>query len=423
MKIEPVQKLSGSIEMPGDKSISHRAVMLGSIAVGTTEIKGLLDCDDCNYTIRAFKDMGIAISKEGGRTTIEGKGLKGLKKPRGPIDVGESGTTMRLLAGILAGQDFDTVLKGDPSLSKRPMGRVVEPLSMMGVNIKTGPGGYAPLTIRGGVVMPVDYLLPVPSAQIKSAILLAALYADGVTTVSEKFASRDHTERMLKYFGAVVKTEGTNVSLEGGHALSGKFLEIPGDISSASFFIAGAMLLKGSRVKILNVNVNPARAGILDILEKMDAKVVISDKKGSFEPVGDIEAEYSRTRGIIIEEETIPGIIDELPVIFVLASLSSGRTVVKGAGELRVKETDRIKSMTENLRAMGARITVEGTDVVIDGVEELKGAGLRSFGDHRTCMAMAIAALAAKGSSVIDDTACVSKSFPDFFGMLEKIKK
>jgi len=423
LTIHPAHKLSGTIVLPGDKSISHRAVMLGAIAEGRTAARGVLECDDCDYTIRAFRAMGVEISKEGDTTFIDGTGLKGLKKPAGPIDLGESGTSMRILAGILAGQDFDTVLKGQASLTKRPMARIIEPLSLMGARLRAAQGGFPPLEIKGGALKAVQYTMPVSSAQVKSAILLAGLYADGVTAVEEKIKSRDHTERMMKYFGADLTDEGLRVLVKGGRKLSGKTLEIPGDISSASFFMVGASILEGSRVRMKRVSINPTRAGILGIMSRMGAKVRIANTSDAFEPYADIEVESGPTRGIVIGEEEIPSIIDELPAIFVLAAFSKGRTVIKGAEELRVKETDRIDSMKENLAQMGVAIDVSADGIVIDGGATLKGAGLNSFGDHRTCMAMAVAALAADGKSEIDGIECVTKSFPGFFDVLDSLKK
>ncbi len=418
MNIKPVKKLLGEITVPGDKSISHRALMIGALARGITKVKGLSDSDDCNYTASAFKDMGIAIRKEGDITIIEGRGLHGLRKPERPLRVGNSGTTMRLLAGILAGQDFEVTLTGDEGISVRPMKRIVEPLSMMGLNIKARDGEYPPLVINGGAVKPIKYETPMPSAQIKSAILFAGLYTSGITKVIEPYKSRDHTERMLKYFGADIKMRERSVSLKGGRELSARSFAMPGDISSASFFIVGALLLKGSKIKIKNVSINPTRAGILKIIAKMGGRVKVINKKKLFEPVGDIVVEYSHTRGIIIDKDIIPAIIDELPIIFVLAALSKGKTIVKGAGELRVKETDRINSMRENLRAMGANFLIRGRDIVIEGIESLKPAFLKSFGDHRTCMAAAIAGLSAKGESQLEGAESVSKSFPGFFNTL-----
>ena len=418
MKIKPVKKIAGEISVPGDKSISHRAVMIGSIARGTTKIKGLAESDDCAYTINAFKAMGVNIRKEEGATIIDGKGLKGLSKPLGAIHVGNSGTTMRMLPGILAGQDFESFLTGDEGIQKRPMKRIVEPLSKMHVDMKARDGEYPPLDIKGGIVRPITYKMPIPSAQIKSAILFAGLYAEGTTSVIEKFKSRDHTERMLKLFGSALKVEGLKVFIKGGKELTGKSLEVPGDISSASFFLAGALLLKGSKINIKNVSINPTRAGILKILSRMGGRIKVMNKRKAFEPSGDISAEYSNMRGVTISKDMIPGIIDELPIIFVLASLSKGKTVIKGAEELRVKETDRINSMQENLKCMGAKFCIRGDEIVIEGVEKLRGAHLESFGDHRTCMSLAIAALAAEGESNIEGTESISKSFPGFLKTL-----
>ncbi|MDD3905308.1 MAG: 3-phosphoshikimate 1-carboxyvinyltransferase [Candidatus Omnitrophica bacterium] len=419
--IKPSGKLTGRMVLPGDKSISHRAIMIGAVAEGKTVVRDILDCDDCNYTIGAFRSMGIAITKTGEYTAIEGKGLRGLKVPSEHLNAGNSGTTIRLLSGILAGQMFDTTLEADSSLSARPMERITEPLSLMGADIKSS-GGFPPLVIKGGRLNPIRYSLPVSSAQVKSAVLFAALYADGTTVIDEPFKSRDHTERMLKYFGAGITVDGLKVSLEGGKKLKAKTLDVPGDISSASFFMAAAILLGGSKIRIENVGINPTRAGMLDVLEKMGSRINVTNKKNVFEPIGDIEVESSPIHGISIGERDIPGIIDELPIIFVLASLAKGRTVIKGAEELRVKETDRINSMSANLRAMGARINVGSGEIVIDGVDSLNGASFKSYGDHRTCMAMTVAALAAKGSSAIDDTECVNKSFPGFFSVMEELK-
>lgn len=416
--IKPVRKISGQILVPGDKSISHRALMVGSIARGITRVGGLLDCDDCNYTKEAFRLMGIDINTKKNITTIKGNGLHGLVKPSGPLYAGNSGTTMRLLSGILAGQDFESTLTGDEGLSRRPMKRIVEPLSKMGVDISARDQEYPPLVIKGGIVNPIAYKTPVPSAQIKSAILFAGLYANGTTKITEDYKSRDHTERMLKYFGSRLKIKGLAVSLEGKRELKGKNLNIPGDISSASFFLAAAILLKRSRIKIRNVSVNPTRIGILKVLSGMGGKIKITNKKNLFEPVADITAESSAMKGIVIDKGVIPSIIDELPIIFILASLSKGRTVINGAEELRVKETDRINSMQKNITAMGGAFLVEGDRIIIEGREKLKGARLESFQDHRTCMALAVAALAADGESEMEGAESVSKSFPDFFTIL-----
>jgi 3-phosphoshikimate 1-carboxyvinyltransferase len=423
IKIAPVKKIVGDVAVPGDKSIAHRALMIGALAMGATRIKGLPESDDCRYTAKAFCDMGINIRNERAITVVDGKGLHGLKKPRGPIYAGNSGTTMRILAGILAGQNFRSTISGDAGLSARPMKRVVEPLSRMGVNISAKKGEYPPLTIVGGCVKPVIYKSPVASAQIKSAVLFAALYAKGITKIIEPVRSRDHTERMLKYFGANVKVEGKSVSITGDGELKARSIEIPGDISSASFFMAAATLLKGSKIIIRNVSINPTRAGILKVLAMMGSNIKITNKRMcGLEPLADIIVKYSSTRGIRIARDMVPSVIDELPIIFVLASLSRGRTIVEGVRELRVKETDRIASMQNGLKAMGADLKVEGDNVVIKPVKRLNGAVLKSFDDHRTCMSLAVAALAARGESEIEGAECISKSFPSFFDVLFKFR-
>lgn len=422
MDIRPAKRLSGELNVPGDKSISHRAIMCGAIAEGKTVACGILDCDDCNNTIRAFKDMGVRIECAGGKTTINGVGLKGLTDPGKDINTGNSGTTMRVLSGILAGQDFEATLTGEEGLSKRPMKRIIEPLTLMGSVINSASGGFPPIRINPGKIKAIDYTLPVPSAQVKSAILFAGLYASGRTTVEEKIRSRDHTERMLKYFGADVKVDGLKVSVNGPAKMNAREFEVPGDISSASFLAAGAILLNNSKVRISRVSINPTRAGILNIMSRMGARCRIVNKVEGFEPYGDIEAESGPINGIDINEDEIPGIIDELPIIFVLASLAKGRTVITGADELRVKETDRIASMKENLDKMGSKMSVDCGRIVIDGVGKLKGARLKSYGDHRTCMSIAIAALCAEGTSSIDDVECVNKSFSGFFKLLETIR-
>jgi len=422
IKIKPVKKIVGEITVPGDKSISHRALMIGALALGSTRIKGLPESDDCSYTAKAFRDMGISIKNKGNVTIVDGKGLHGLTKPRDPLYMGNSGTSMRILAGILAGQNFKSTLTGGAGISRRPMKRVVEPLSMMGVKISAKDGEYPPLTIAGGKVKPIIYKNSIASAQIKSAVLFAGLYSKGTTKVIEPVRSRDHTERMLKYFGAKVKIDRKSVSINGGGELKARALDVPGDISSASFFMIAATLLEGSKITIRNVSINPTRAGILKVLSGMGADIrIVNLKNRSFEPAADIIVKYSKTHGITITKDMVPSVIDELPVIFVLASLSKGVTIIEGIGELRVKETDRISSMRNGLKAMGVDFRVEGDSVVIEGAKSLKGASLKSYGDHRTCMALAVAALTAEGDSEIDGRESVSKSFPSFFDMLFKL--
>lgn len=413
------------MELPGDKSISHRAAMIASIAEGVTRIENFAHSQDCVRTVEAFRQMGVEIDLKGDRLVVKGAGLNGLKKPASALYLGNSGTTMRLILGILAGQPFECTLTGDESLSLRPMGRVTGPLRQMGARIDGRKDAeFAPLKIKGGRLKPISYKTPVPSAQVKSAILLAGLYADGVTRVEEKLRSRDHTSRMLQLFGAVVKTEPLAVSVKGKASLSAKDIKIPGDISSASFFIIGAALLKGSSISIKGLLHNPTRSGILDILRHMGADVeILNDDDAGFERVCSLKVNGGPLRGVEIGPEVIPSAIDELPIIMVAASLAKGVTVIRGAKELRVKETDRIHSITTNLTRMGAYIRTEGDDVIIKGVERLKGAELESFGDHRTAMSMAIAALTARGPSTVSGIECVNTSFPAFFEKLKRLTR
>jgi len=367
--------------------------------------------------------MGVAIDIKGCNVTITGCGMQGLKKPKEPLYLGNSGTTMRLIMGILSGQSFECVLKGDESLSARPMDRVTQPLESMGAEISGCEGcNYAPLTIKGGKLNPILYESPVPSAQVKSAILLAGLYAKGITTVKEEFKSRDHSERMLRLFGANVVVEGLSVSVKGPVKLKASDLFVPGDISSASFFIVGALLLPGSSVELRSVLYNLTRTGFIKVLEDMGADIdILKEDAQGFEKSCDIRVKSSTLKGVTITKDMIPSLIDEIPIIMVAASLAKGTTVIEGAAELRVKETDRIKSISTNLKLMGARVKIKGDDIIIDGIDRLKGAELESFGDHRTAMSMAIAALTAEGDSKIMDTECIDTSFPEFFHKLETL--
>jgi 3-phosphoshikimate 1-carboxyvinyltransferase len=487
--VSPIKRIKGIISLPGDKSISHRALMLGAIAKGTTLIENLSFGEDCLRTIDAFRKMGIEITQRPRPNTqhqiiIEARGLYGLKPPKKPLYMGNSGTTMRLLLGILAGQDFKCTLTAGGSLSRRPMRRVIEPLRMMGAKIEakhqtplacqialqpgqantpglpnssTARAGkyqeeYPPITIRGGRLKAISYRLPIPSAQVKSAILLASLYAQGVTSVIESIKSRDHTERMLKIFGASLKVERLTPPLRAGAGLRCKLkgpcaalyspgkIKIPGDISSAAFFLIAAAALPESHLVIKSVGLNPTRTGIIDVLKRMGADIVVHSPQcpavHSYEPVGDIVVKGGRLKGIIIEKNEIPRLIDELPILMVAASLSKGKTLIKGAGELRVKETDRINSMSTNLNKMGADIVVHSPQcpavhssrnkedvIIIRGKEKLRGVGVNSFGDHRTAMSMVIAGLFAEGRTIVEDASCINKSFPEFMEVLKGITK
>ncbi|TCS91244.1 3-phosphoshikimate 1-carboxyvinyltransferase [Keratinibaculum paraultunense] len=416
-------KLVGKIKVPGDKSISHRAVILGSIAKGLTVIENILISEDVIKTIDAFKNMGVNIEIMDEKVLIKGVGIHGLKKPNTPIYCGNSGTTMRLLSGLLVGQKFSSILTGDDSLVKRPMDRIIIPLSKMGANIKGVKNKYPPLSIKPtNILTSICYKMPVASAQVKSSILLATLYAKGTTKIIENKITRDHTERMLKLFGANIRCKGNEILMDSENELYGKKLYIPGDISSAAYFIVAALLIKGSHIIIEDVGINPTRAGILSILKKMGGNIIVfNEREINCEPIGDIEVKYSKLRGITIEEDEIGKLIDEVPIIAVAATLAEGRTIIKGVNELKYKESNRIKTITEGLSNMGAYIKILPDRMIIEGVQELKPAFLNSYDDHRIAMALSIAALTAKGSSHINKSECINISYPEFYTTLFKL--
>ncbi len=413
----------GEITVPGDKSISHRAIMLGSLATGTTTVRGLLRGEDNISTINAFRAMGSDISDEGEVVIIRGKGLHGLEEPADILDCGNSGTSMRLITGILAGQNFFSVLTGDQYLRKRPMRRVLDPLGRMGAEIYARAGGnLAPLAIVGKKLNGISYQSPISSAQVKSAILLAGLYACGETSFVEPHLSRDHSERMLRYFGADIEVLTNGAKIRGGREIQGREVDVPGDISSAAFFIVAALLVPGSELLIRNVGVNPARTGIIDILTAMGGSLqLVGQREMSGEPVADILVRASRLKGIDIGGDLVPRSIDEFPIICVAAALAEGKTVIRDARELRVKETDRIAAMAVNLNRAGAIVeeTVDGMQ--IQGVERLRGCVAQSFGDHRIAMSMLIAGLTAKESVMVDDVECIATSFPNFTELVDKV--
>lgn len=427
--------LKGSICLYGDKSIAHRSLIISAITCGKTRIENFPANEDCLATLSALKKLGIKIIRQGTSLAVFGKGLRGLKKSQGAIFTGDSGTTLRLLLGILAGQRFSTRLAAGKSLSRRPMLRVTRPLRMMGAKINARGGRseeYPPITISGGYLRPITYKMPVASAQVKSAILLAALFTKGETSVIEPIKTRDHTERMLKLFGADIKLKGKRISIRGSRELvTPKRIYLPADISSASFFMVLASILPDAEVSIRKVSLNPGRAGIIKVLKRMRANIRVT-KSGSHkvasgsEPMGDIIVKSSCLKGAIVKKEEVPGLIDELPILMVAASLARGKTVLEGVGELRVKETDRIRSMSGNLKKMGGRIKIinkNGENIVIQGSGKLKGARVNSFGDHRTAMSMVVAGLAAAGKTRIDDISCISKSFPDFLSVLRALSR
>ena len=415
-KILPGGRLSGDIRVPGDKSISHRAIMLGSLAEGVTHVEGFLEGDDALATLQAFRAMGVRIEgPDQGKVTIHGVGMNGLQPPEEPLDLGNSGTSMRLLAGLLAGQGFEVTLIGDDSLSRRPMKRVTEPLALMGAEINTTPKGTAPLVIRPvDGLKGIDYQLPVASAQVKSCLLLAGLYAAGETWVSEPAPTRDHTERMLNGFGYEVMRSGRRRGLSGGGKLLACDIDVPADISSAAFFLVGASIAEGSDLILRHVGMNPTRDGVITILRLMGADIeVLNEHEVGGEPVADLRVRSAALKGIRIPEELVPLAIDEFPALFVAAACAEGVTVLSGAEELRVKESDRIQVMADGLQTLGvvAKPTTDG--IVIQG-GRLGGGTLASHGDHRIAMAFAMAGLRASAEIVIDDCANVNTSFPGF---------
>ncbi len=419
---EPNGKLTGTIRVTGDKSMSHRSIMLGALAKGTTKVSGFLNGEDCLATIKAFREMGVEIEgPEKGNVTIHGVGLKGLKAPIADLEMGNSGTAMRLLTGIMVGQDFDASLIGDASLSTRPMRRITRPLEQMGASITTGEGGTPPLSIKGGNKLSgIHYDLPVASAQVKSAILLAGLYAEGKTSVTEPAVTRDHTERMLRGFGYNVVTKGNRMSLQGGGELMACNIDVPADISSAAFFMVGASIAKGSDLTLEHVGVNPTRTGVIDILKLMGANITLfNQKEVGGEPVADIRIRSAPLKGIEIPEELVPLAIDEFPSIFIAACFAEGQTVLTGAEELRVKESDRIQVMADGLLACGANVTPTPDGIIIQG-GTLSGGEVDSHGDHRIAMAFSMAGLCADGGIVINDCANVDTSFPNFINIALK---
>ena len=422
--IKPVRRLTGEIKIQGDKSVSHRAIILGSIAKGVTTVTNFLPSDDCRATMNAFSAMGVSIEDNNGSTVkIEGKNLDGLTEPSDVMDMGNSGTSARLLCGLLAGQDFFSVMTGDSSLRRRPMKRVAGPLRNMGANIQgRRDGDLLPLAIKGGDLQGIHHRLPVASAQVKSALLFAGLYASGRTSVEEIPQSRDHSERMLKHFGINLVKEGNVVSIESGQKLTARDIYVPGDISSAAFFMVGASILKGSDLVVRDVGLNPTRTGIIDVLKGMGAIIEITDLRDSDgEPVGDVRIVSAPLRGTEISGEIIPRLVDELPVICIAAAVAEGETLIKDAAELRVKESDRIAVMAECLVSMGVDVETFDDGMRITGSRRLKGTVCNSHGDHRIAMSMAIAGLVADGGVTIEDTECIKTSFPRFEEMLQQI--
>jgi 3-phosphoshikimate 1-carboxyvinyltransferase len=421
-KINPARKLQGSLQLPGDKSISHRYAMLGAIAEGPTEIHFFSTSADCQSTLNCLKSLGVKIERKNNVVAIQGAGPHGLRAPSEHLDAGNSGSTMRMLAGILAGQPFRSVLTGDASLSRRPMARVAEPLRQMGARIKTAEGGLPPLEIEGGALKPIRYELPVPSAQVKSALLLAGLFAEGETEIVERVATRDHTEIALEQMGADIGRHEHTIAVRGRARLAGKKLYVPGDISSAAFLVAAGLLVADSNLVLQNVGLNPTRTAILDLLVPMGGRVkVINLEMLNGELLGDLHVESSKLRGGEIPVEAVPRLIDELPVLSVLGTQTDQGLVYRGAGELRVKESDRLAVVAENLRRMGADVEEFPDGLRVAGCQTLRGAEIDPRGDHRIAMAFAVAGLLAQGTTLIKDSACVDISFPGFFEALARV--
>lgn len=423
MKFSRINGLRGELAVPGDKSISHRSVMFGAISRGTTEITGFLQSADCLSTISCFRKMGVEIENQGSRVLVKGAGMHGLKKPSEVLDCGNSGTTTRLISGILSAQAFDSVVTGDASIQKRPMDRILIPLTQMGARIRSAAGnGCAPLLIQGAPLHGIHYQSPVASAQVKSSILLAGLYADGETRVTEPYLSRNHSELMLSHFGAKVRTEGTTAIIQPADELYACPVEVPGDISSAAFFLVAGLIIPHSEILIRNVGINPTRSGILTVLQAMGADITLLDRHDrSGEPAADLLVRSSSLKGTTIEGSLIPALIDEIPILALAACFAEGETVIRDAAELKVKESNRLKVMTEGLSAMGAQVQETEDGMIIHGGAPLHGAVIDSRLDHRIAMTFAVAALCADGETEIQGAECVNISYPQFYEDLNRL--
>ena len=421
MVIQKIKKAVGQIKVPGDKSISHRAVMLGSLASGVTEISGFLKGADCLSTIDCFRKMGIDIDINGENVTVHGNGLRGLKKPDEMLYTGNSGTTTRLLCGILAGQNFDTSITGDVSIQKRPMGRVVKPLSMMGAKIENE---YCPLYITGTKLHGIDYKMPVASAQVKTAIILAGLYADGETVIHEIEKSRDHTELMLSAMGADLTVDNLDITVKPTNDLTAVNVDVPSDISSAAFFLVLGAIMPNSQITVTNVGLNPTRTGIIEVLKDMGADITLENVHTSAgETVADITVRSSSLKGTTVGGDIIPRLIDELPIIAVAAVFADGQTVIKDAQELKVKETNRIRAVVDEFNKCGIDITETDDGMIINGGKSIHGADFKTYGDHRMAMSLTVLAQLADGESTLDDSDCACVSYPTFFDDFYKLGK
>ncbi|WP_144511342.1 3-phosphoshikimate 1-carboxyvinyltransferase [Bacillus sp. FJAT-22090] len=415
--------LRGSLRIPGDKSVSHRSIMFGAIAEGTTTVEGFLQSDDCLATIDCFSKLGVEIAVEGEKVRIESNGIEAWKEPNEILYTGNSGTTTRLMLGILAGSHVSSVLIGDESIQKRPMKRVTAPLKQMGAKlIGRENSQFTPIAVEGTNLKSIQYKMPVASAQVKSAILFAALHAQGETVVEETETSRDHTEKMLHHFGADIQVDNKTIRLQGGQKLTGTHVVIPGDISSAAFFLAAGAIVPNSKITLTNVGLNPTRTGIIEVLQAMGATFSIKNlENASHEEMGTIEIETSLLKGTEIGGDLIPRLIDEIPIIALLATQAEGKTVIKNAEELKVKETNRIDAVVNELNKLGANVIATDDGMIIEGPTFLNGAEIKTYGDHRIGMMGAIASLIASGSITLDDPACISVSYPNFFEQLDSV--
>ncbi|MBC1490244.1 3-phosphoshikimate 1-carboxyvinyltransferase [Listeria booriae] len=410
------QGLTGTIRVPGDKSISHRSIMFGALANGTTTVSNFLKGEDCLSTIGVFRALGVRIEEFTDKIVVHGTGWDGLKRPDETLDVGNSGTTIRLMLGILAGRPFDATLEGDASIAKRPMGRVMLPLREMGAIFEAKDANFAPVKVTGTKLQPMTYTLPVASAQVKSAIIFAALQADGETTIIEKEKTRDHTEQMIRQFGGAITTDGLTIRVNGGQEFQGQNVVVPGDISSAAFFIVAGLIIPNSKIRLENVGLNPTRTGIIDVVKEMGGKITMEQtSKAGDEPAGTVIVETSDLKGIEIGGDIIPRLIDELPVIALLASQATGKTVIKDAEELKVKETNRIDAVVTELSKMGVALVGTDDGMIIEGNQTLHGATVQSYGDHRMGMMLQIAALLADSDVTLEKAEAINVSYPSFF--------
>lgn len=424
IEISKANVLKGSVSIPPDKSISHRAILFSSIAKGKSFVKNILRAGDIDATLEACRSLGVSIEDHGDHVIIHGKGLHGLSEPANIIDCGNSGTTLRLISGILAAHPFFSVLTGDESLRKRPMARIIEPLSLMGADIKARGGNqFPPLGIRGNQLKPITYTMPIASAQVKSSLLLAGLFTDGITEITEPVQSRDHSEKMLSFLGADITVKDMQITVRGGKDLRASEISVPGDFSSAAFFIIAALMIPSSEITLKKVGINPTRTGLLTILQQMGARIEVTNIHDvSGESVANISCTgMDRLQAVHIKKEMIPSLIDEVPILCVISALADGTTTIRGAEELRVKESDRIASMASELRKMGVTIEEYPDGISIQGPADLRGATVDSYGDHRIAMALAIAALSAEGTTTIRGCSAVNISFPGFFDAIRSI--